>query len=799
MQFPESWLREFCNPPLSTTELADLLTMAGMEVEELKPVAPSFSGIVVAEIVEAEQHPNADRLRVCRVDAGPHSKDGPLQIVCGAPNARAGIKVALANVGTIIPTNGMEIKKSKIRGVESQGMLCSARELGLGEDHAGIMELSLDSPIGESIVEVLGLNDPVIDLAITANRGDCMSIYGIARELAAKGLGMLKPRPQPALAITGKSSTEVRIDVPELCPAFIGRTIKNVKNGPSPEWLQQRLKSVGLRPISALVDITNFMTIAHGRPLHVYDVAKLKGHIHVREARTGEAFDALNDKHYALNDKHYTVQPGMCAIADDSGLIGLGGIVGGVSTGVTETTTDVFLECAYFMPAPLGKTGRALGVDSDARARFERGIDPDFMMLGADIATQMILELCGGEACEAVIAGTIPSHTREIRFDEAFINTLGGTALSKDRMTKHLKVLGFEVKGDVAVTPSWRSDLEQTADLAEEVLRLEGYDTIPAVSLPKPALSAARALNDAQLRISRCRRLLASRGLNETHTWGFMSEADAAQFVAQDDGLKLRNAISAELSVMRSTLLAHLVRGVAKNQARGNADVHLFEIGAVFGAEKKQYQETVSASVRVGQMSPLSWQGGKEADIYTAKADCEALLAECGLDASKVTFATANVPSYYHPGRSAAVMLGPKNLLGYVGELHPAVLNAYDVTGRLVACELFLERIPQPKPAKRRALKASDFQRVTRDFAFVVDAALPASELLKAVSNADKLLVREVALFDMYQGKNVEAGKKSLGLRITLQADDRTLTDAEIDVVAQAVIKAAQSLGGILR
>ncbi len=788
MKFTLSWLKDYLDTTADVHTLTEALTDCGLEVESVDNPGATLKPFVVAEILEASRHPDAEKLQVCKVK----SAQGELQIVCGAPNARAGIKVALANIGTVIPTNAMEIKKSKIRGVESQGMLCSARELGLGEDHAGIMELPLDAAIGTSIVDVLGLNDPVIDVAITANRGDCMSIYGIARDLAAKGIGTLKSAGKPNLSFKGASATSVRIDVPALCPVFIGRTIKGVRNPASPEWLQQRLKAVGLRPISALVDITNFMTIAFGRPLHVYDAQKIRGGIHVRASTQGEAFDALNDKSYTLAD-------GMCVIADDSGVLGLGGIVGGTSTGVTETTTEVFVECAYFTATEIGKTGRALGVESDARARFERGIDAEFMHAGMDIATQLIVELCGGEPCESVVAGALPQDTKTIRFDADVINALGGTSIAKQAMEKTLTALGFVVKGDQVSTPSWRHDVSQPADIAEEVLRIAGYDSIQAVSLPKPELLPGRLLADEQLRASRVRRLLASRGLHETHTWGFVSPEDAACFVEQPTELGLRNPISSELSVMRGTLLTHLVRGVAKNQARGFTDVHLFEVGAIFGADKTLRQEASVAMVRAGNMSGTHWQGTQAADIFSVKADIEAVLAACGLDASKVSFGTDGLPGYYHSGRAAVVRLGPKNILGYVGELHPKVAKAYDIQGRAVVTELFLARIPQAKAGKRKALSVSDFQAVTRDFAFVVDAALPAAELLKAVGGAEKMLLREAVLFDLYQGKGVEDGKKSIGIRITVQANDRTLTDAAIDVVAQAALKAAAALGAVLR
>lgn len=788
MKFTLSWLKEFLDTSADVFTLTEALTACGLEVESVDNPAATLKPFVVAEILEATRHPDAEKLQICKVRA----VQGELQIVCGAPNARAGIKVALANVGTIIPTNAMEIKKSKIRGVESHGMLCSARELGLGEDHAGIMELPLDVAIGTSIVDVLGLNDPVIDVAITANRGDCMSIRGIARDLAAKGIGTLKPAIIPTISTHGASATSVRIDVPELCPAFIGRTIRDVRNTASPEWLQQRLKSIGLRPISALVDITNYMTVAYGRPLHVYDADKLRGGIHVRGARAGESLDALNDKSYTLND-------GMCVIADDTGVLGLGGIVGGVSSGVTESTHNVFLECAYFASGPIGTTGRALGVDSDARTRFERGVDPEFMPISVDIATQLIIDLCGGTACETITTGSLPNNRKTIPFRAEAVNALGGTSIAGPVMEKALTALGFTIKDGMATSPSWRHDISTPADLAEEVLRLQGYDSIPAVSLPKPTLLPARILNDVQLRLSRVRRLLAGRGLHETHTWGFGSTDDSIHFVKQSEGLQLRNPISSELSVMRTSLIPHLLRGIAKNQARGFVDVHLFEVGAVFGEDKPQLQENMVAAIRVGQCTPVHWQVTHTADVYLAKADAESIIALCGLESSKLSLSNDGLPAYYHSGRASVLRLGPKNILGYVGELHPMIAKQYDVQGRIVMTELFLDRIPASKASKRKALQVSDFQSVTRDFAFVVDASLPASELLKAVNGADKILLRDVVLFDVYQGKGVEDGKKSIGIRITVQANDRTLTDADIDLVAQSVIKAAQGLGGAPR
>jgi phenylalanyl-tRNA synthetase beta chain len=788
MKLTLSWLKDYLDTSADLFTITEALTQLGLEVESVHNPGANLRDFVVAEIREAVQHPEADRLRVCKVAAA----QGELQIVCGAPNARAGIKVALANIGTVIPTNGMEIKKSKIRGVESQGMLCSARELGIGTEDSGIMELNAEAKIGASIVELLGLNDPLIDLSITANRGDCVSIYGIARELAAKGIGTLKPLPAPKIVNKGKSDIAVRIDAPQDCPVFFGRRIRGVTNGASPAWLVQRLQSVGQKSISALVDITNYFTLAYGRPLHVYDAAKLKGGIVVRRAKSGETFAALNEKSYTLDDS-------MCAIADDSGAIGLGGIMGGASTGVDEATNDVFLECALFQPALIWQTGRKLAIESDARHRFERGVDAAFMPHAVELATQMILELCGGEASEIVQTGTVPDNRNRVAFDPAFVNQLGGTNLSRARMEQHLKALGFELHGNEAQSPSYRHDIALPADLAEEILRLEGYDNIAPVSLPKPEAMPPRALGAMQARIAQTRTALAARGLHETHSWAFFAEQDAEQFGAQHADLHLRNPISSELSVMRTSLLPHLLRAAAKNQARGFADVHLFEIGASYSAELPQFQEPVAAILRVGDTAPLHWQGGKQADLFAVKADMEALLGVCGMDATKLTLDAGKAPAYLHGARAAALMLGPKNMLGAVGELHPALAETYGITGRAVVCELYLERIPLPKPAKRRALTVSDFQAATRDFAFVVDGTYPAGELLARIRNAGKPLLKSVTLFDVYEGKNLEAGKKSLAFRALIQADDRTLTDAEIDGVAQAIINAAHAVGAMLR
>ena len=789
MKFSLSLLKKFLTTDAPLEKISETLTAIGLEVDGIEDKSAALAPFVVAEILDAVRHPNAEKLQVCTVRTD--SQGGTLQIVCGAPNARAGIKVALANIGTVIPTNGMEIKKAAVRGVESQGMLCSSRELGLGDDHAGIIELPLDAVIGASIVDVLNLGDPVLDINVTANRSDCMGVHGMARDLAAAGIGTLNALPAPVVAASGACPVTVTIEDAEGCPAFIGRVIRGVKNGPSPEWLQRALTAAGMRPISALVDITNYFSLAFARPLHVYDLAKLKGSIHVRSAVQGEPLQALNDKLYGLN-------AGDCAITDDSGAIGLGGIMGGVSTSVDETTTDILLEVALFNPERIAKTGRALQIDSDARTRFERGVDAGFMETADLRATEMILALCGGSATECTVAGKMAEQQIDVAFDAKTINALGGTDIPEARMREILTALGFADRGATMQVPSWRHDVTQAADLAEEVLRIVGYDAIPAVSLPKISGVAKPSINTTQMRVSQVRRSLATRGLHETYSWGFCSQAQAAAFGGQPEALELLNPISAELSVMRPNLLPHLLDALAQNRARGIADAALFEVGATFVDVTPTGQRTVAAGVRMGLRSGLHWTGAPVADVYDVKADALAALEAAGLDPAK-TQTSRNVPAWYHPGCSGAIGLGPKNTLAYFGTLHPAVLKALGIDFPVFAFEVMLDAIPAAKPAKRKALAVSDFQAVARDFAFVMDGGVAVADLVAAVNKAEKNLLRGVTVFDVYTGKGIEPGQKSIALSVTLQADDRTLTDKEIEAVAQEIITSARKIGAVLR
>lgn len=787
MKFPLSLLTRFLNTDASLEKIAATLTAIGLEVDGIDDKSAELEPFVVAEILHAEKHPQADKLQVCRVKAA----QGELQIVCGAPNARAGIKVALANIGSVIPTNQMEIKAAKVRGVESQGMMCSARELGLGEDHAGIIELPLTAPIGDSIVGVLGLNDPVLDINVTANRGDCMGVYGIARDLAAAGLGMLKAPTIPELKTSGICPVTITIDDTDGCAAFSARAIKGVKNAPSPEWLQRTLTAAGMRPISALVDITNYFTLAFGRPLHVYDMAKLHGGIVVRSAKEGEILAALNDKKYILRASD-------CVIADDRAALGLGGIIGGSETGVSDATTDVLLEAALFHPLRIAHTGRALQIDSDARARFERGVDAGAMEALELAATAMILELCGGVATEKTLAGGAQKNTPIIPYSAGMVNALGGTDIPESSQREILKALGFGDHGAQMQVPTWRHDVSQPADLAEEILRIVGYDKIPAVSLPKISGVTRPAINSAQQRIAMVRRALATRGLHETYSWGFCSTAQAAAFGGQSAALELLNPISAELSVMRPNILPHLLDALKQNQARGIATAALFEVGATFVDTTPTGQRTVATGVRMGLTHGIHWASAIKADIFDVKADALTALDAAGIDPSK-TQTSRYVPAWYHPGRAGAIGLGPKNILAVFGELHPATLKALGIDFPVLAFEVFLDTLPAAKAAKRKALTSSEYQPVARDFAFVVDSATNAAELIAAVNKAEKSLLRDVTIFDVYAGKGIDPGKKSIALTVTLQADDRTLTDAEIDSVSKNIIDSARKIGATLR
>ena len=801
MKFTVSWLKEHLETDASLATLTDALTALGLEVEHVHDPASELAAFTVARVKSAEQHPNADRLKVCIVETA----DAEVQVVCGAPNARTGMMGVFAPPGTHIPGTGLHLKKGKIRGVESNGMLVSEREVGLSDEHEGIIELAEDAVIGTPFAEVAGLNDPVIDIALTPDRGDCAGVRGIARDLAAAGHGTLKLLPQVTVAGSGASPIGVRFDFPEgaedACPLFAGRLIRGVRNGPSPRWLQDRLRAVGLRPISTLVDITNLFTLDRARPLHVFDADKVKGDLVLRLSRPGQTIDALNDKSYEIGDDQ------VCVISDDTGVVSLGGVVGGVSTGCTEETTNVFVEAALFDPVRTAETGRTLGIDSDARYRFERGVDPEGVLPGIEAATALIIELCGGEAGETVVTGTVPDWRRTLHLRPDRSAGLGGLDIPVDRQKAHLTALGFEVADGAdgrleVVPPSWRSDIEGEADLVEEVLRVEGYDEIPPVSLRKASAITRPAVAHGFKIAGQVKRALAGRGLNESVTWSFMDGGMAAHFGFQHDGLRLLNPIASDLDVMRPSVLPNLIQAAGRNAARGLPDSALFEVGPAYRDPSLQGQLRVASGLRAGSATPRHWSDpGRPADAFDAKADALAALEAAGAPTANLQ-TTTDAPDWFHPGRSGVLRLGA-NVLAHFGEVHPMTLQALDVEGPIAAFEVFLDAVPAPRRkagTARPLLDASPFQPVARDFAFLVDAERPADGVLRAAKAADRGLIADVTLFDVYEGKGVPDGKKSLALTVTLQPREATLTNDQIEAVAAKIVRQVEKqTGAVLR
>ena len=829
MKFTLSWLKDHLETRVPLDEILSALTDMGLEVEGVEDPAGSLGGFTVCRVIEAVAHPNADKLRRCRVETwpnGPHAPSEEVQVVCGAPNARTGLVGVFAAPGLHIPGTGVDLKPGVIRGVESNGMLCSERELMISDDHEGIIELPADAPMGVRYIDYAGLNDPAIDIAITPNRPDALGIAGIARDLAARRLGKLIT---PAIeTVPGSFESPIKVTLGDdvagkACPLFVGRYIRGVRNGPSPKWLQKRLRAIGLRPISALVDITNFITVDRGRPLHVFDAGKVTGDIHVRLSRPGEKLEALDDKTYEFDDT-------MTLICDDAGPQGIGGVMGGLHSGCTAATVDIFVEAAYFDPARTAATGRKLRINSDARYRFERGVDPEFTPIGMELATGMILDLCGGEASEVVVAGAVPDTTRSYPLDPERVVRLVGMEIGREEQMRILTALGFEVTDPIEALaaaaalamgavptmtddalsvspPPWRPDVQGEADLVEEIARVASLSKLEARPLPRAhAGVSAPTLTAMQKRESLARRQLASLGLNEIVSYSFVSEAAAALFGGGQATLKLENPISSEMSDMRPSLLPGLLAAAARNQARGIPDLGLFEIGPAFHGGEPGEQSLHASAVRVGATAPRDWTGTRRpADLHDAKADAEAVLAAIGAPTAKLTVAR-EAPEWFHPGRSAALKLGPKNTLAVFGELHPKVLQAMDVKGPAVAVTLLLDAVPPRKAgsAARPALVVSDLPAVERDFAFVVDERVEAEAVLRAARGADRKLIERAAVFDVFSGsKAVEQfgeGRKSIAISVRLQPTAGTLTEAEIEAVAERVVAAvAKATGGSLR
>ena len=805
MKFTLSWLKNHLETEARVQEIADALTRVGLEVEGIEDTGARLKDFTIAHVIEARQHPNADRLRVCMVDTGTGE---PVQVVCGAPNARTGMKSVFSPPGTYIPGKGITLGVGTIRGVESRGMLCSAAELELSNDHDGIIDLPEDAPLGASYAQWAGLDDPVIELSVTPNRADALGVHGIARDLAAAGLGRLKPLSIPPIAGAFPCPTDVTLEFSaedaKLCPAFALRLVRGVSNGPSPDWMQRRLTAIGLRPINALVDITNFLTFAVGRPLHVFDAAKVKGDLVVRRAHAGESLVALDGKTYALD-------PAMVVIADDNGVESLAGIMGGEHSGCDEGTADVLIESALWHPLTVAQTGRRLGIHSDARHRFERGVDPALCVPGLDLATRLVMDICGGEPSQAIGAGRVPDERRTIAFPFAEVKRLTGLDVKREEAMRTLQALGFETEwqGERAMvtTPSWRADVEGKADLVEEIVRIAGLDAVTSTPFMREEASVARpVLTLIQKRTRLAKRTLAARGLTEAVTWSFISKADAEHFGGGDPRLALANPIAADLSDMRPSLLPGLIRAAQRNADRGYGDVALFEVGQVFASDEPEGQTIAAAGLRRGLAgeagSGRHWQGNHPVGVHDAKADAMAVLESLGVPTGGLQV-VAPGPAWMHPGRSAWLRFGPKAVIGCFGELHPRTLKALDAKGPLVAFELTLDALPAPKarPTRTRPkLILADFQPVTRDLAFVVDHSVPAGDIVKTAMGVDRNLIADVTVFDIYAGPNIGEGKVSIAIEVTLQPTERTLTDAEIDAVTGRIVaEAAKRYGATLR
>ena len=796
MKFPLSWLKDYLETSASLDEILGYMLKAGLEVEEVTNPAEDLKAFTVCKVKAAEQHPDADKLRVCTVE----TVDGEKQIVCGAPNARAGMTAIYAPLGSYIP--GLEFsldkKPRKIRGVESSGMMCSTKELNAGEDHDGIADLDSSIPLGTPAAEALGLDDPVIDFEVTPNRPDWLGVKGIARDLAAAGAGTFIDDPVRKVSGSYDCPIKIELDNPEACPTFAGALIRGVKDGPSPDWLQARLLAVGITPKSLLVDVTNYISLDRARPLHAYDAAKLIGPIRARLGKDSEHCAALDGKTYQVNSE-------MCVIADDSGVIGLGGVMGGESTAVSETTTDVFIESAWFEPLRTARTGRTTGIISDARYRFEGGVDPMSCVEGVHLALRLITEYGGGTASKISVAGEAPRRTEPVEFFKRDVARLTGLDVKPANMKKMIKSLGFSIEDTgetwLLTVPSWRFDVEQSADLVEEIARLEGFDALPTESLP--ALSGGKKVvtTPIQDRIRTARRTLASRGFLETVTWSFMPKAFSELFGGGDDTLTVANPVASELNQMRPSILGNLALAAQRGADYGERDLRLFEAGPVYLGDGPKDQRSVVAGL-VRPVKARHWSVAGEYDVYAAKADLYAILEAIGQPPARFQIGEVRQP-HWHPGQAASLKLGPKVTVAHFGALHPRVLRALKVDGPIYGFELNLNALPQMKAKVTKTkpvLEKADLTPVRRDFAFVVSDDTAAGAIVKAAQGADKALVAAVDVFDVYQGQGIELGQKSIAIEVTLQPRGETLKDQDIEAISQKIVAAvAKSTGGVLR
>ena len=798
MKFTWNWLQDHLETSHSLDEILEILPMIGLEVEEVDNPKERLAAFTAAEIISATRHPNADKLQVCEVNTGSET----LQIVCGAPNARAGLKTILAVPGTYIPGLDMTIKRGDIRGETSYGMLCSASELGISEDHEGIMELPEDAVVGTNAAEAAGIDDVMIEIAITPNRGDCLGVRGVARDLAAAGYGSLKPLDFSDEQGTFDSviSWSVETNDAQSCPLVSGRMFRGITNGPSPSWMQQRLTAIGQRPIDMLVDITNYVMFDIGRPLHAYDADKIAGdRLVIRNAKAGETLTALNEKTYQLDDE-------MIIIADADGPDDIAGVMGGERTGVSETTTSMFLEIAIFNPVAVAMTGRKLNLNSDARYRFERGLDSDGPKGFAGYIARLVKEITGAEASHLVLAGEGIAATPPLAFAPQDVLGLTGVDVPAARQKEILEVLGFAVDDSDAATwqvtrPSWRPDVHGKADIIEEVIRIHGYEHLPMLSLPRDEMIAKPSVSKLQRRASYLRRALVARDYIEAVTFSFMKDSDAVLFGGGDEALRLANPISADLNMMRPTILPNLLQATGRNLRRGAQDLSFFEVGPVFHGVPADQQFHICCGVRQGRKRQADWRFENEAvSVFDAKADLLNALEAIGVSVDNLQI-TSDAPDYYHPGRSGSLVQG-RTVLGTFGEIHPTIAKRFDIKGAVVGFELFFQRVPAPKdkgPAKP-LLSLNALQPLGRDFAFIVDEAVSADALMRAVKAGGKPFVSAVSVFDVYAGDKIEAGKKSLAISVTIQPQKATLVDAEIVEISDKIIASvAKNCGGTIR
>ena len=800
MKFTLSWLKDHLDTDATLDQIVERLTSIGLEVESVDDKA-ALKPFVIAKVLTASRHPDADKLQVLTVDTGTGT---PVQVVCGAPNARAGLIGAFAAPGAYVPGIDVTLSVGKIRGVESHGMMCSERELQLSDEHNGIIDLPADAPVGTSFAAYAHLDDPVIEINLTPNRPDATSVHGIARDLAASGLGTLKGGVVEAIKGEGDCPVKVAIEAPELCPGFALRLVRGVKNGPSPKWMQQRLLAIGLRPINALVDITNYVTFDRGRPLHVFDARKVAGNLVVRRGREGDKVLALDGREYALTAE-------MCVIADDNGVESIAGVMGGEHSGCDENTTDVLIESALWAPLNVARTGRTLGIITDARYRFERGVDPEFMVPGVELATKLVLELCGGEPTKTDVVGYAGHTAKVVSLPLSEVKRLTGIEVDKAESLDILTRLGFGVNGNGDVVevsvPSWRPDVDGKADLVEEVMRIHGVDNIAPQPLGAHDAVNGKILTTLQIRTRSARRALAVRGMMEAVTWSFIPARHAELFGGGQDSLKLSNPIAADMSDMRPSLLPGLLAAAQRNADRGLGDVALFEVSGTYENDTAEGQRRVAAGVRRGtarlEGSGRNWSGNAaNVGVFDAKADAIAALEACGAPVDRLQIETG-APAWYHPGRSGVIKLGPKVVLGTFGEFHPRTLEGLDVSGPLCGFEVYVDAVPEPKakPTKTKPkLELSPFQAVKRDFAFVVDKSVEAGTLTRAALSADKKLITGVSVFDIFEGASLGDGKKSVAIEVTIQPVEKTLTDQDFEALAAKIVEnVKKQTGGALR